>query len=152
MRDIVRGLLACAAMAFLLFTTVLMQEGMMGFRPFLNLEAVLLVVGFSFLMLWVSHPLKDVGKALWAASCGVPLTEGEALRARAILLAASDSAMSAGFLVTVLGVILLLSSVEDVVQVPRRLALALTALFYALLLSKCVLAPLARRLPTPPRA
>ncbi|MBI5624000.1 MAG: hypothetical protein HY924_09495 [Elusimicrobia bacterium] len=150
MRAMARVMLAWTGMLVFLVLVLVAQEGMLGLRPFINVEAIVLVVGINFLIVWISHPFRDILRAMWLGLCHGQMSEAEAGRTRSVLEAAADAAVSAGVVATLLGTILVLSGVEELLQVPRRLALALTALFYGVLLSKCVLAPLARRLPVRP--
>lgn len=57
----------------------------------------------------------------------------QVLRNRALML---------GGITTLVGMILMLNSIDDVAAVPRRLALCLTGLFYGIILSEVMLAPL----------
>lgn len=139
-----------AAWVALLYLTIVHAEGLAGLRPFLNLEALVLVCGGTALCLAVSYPADDVWGAVVRVANGNPAHDDEeARRWGEILRHGADSAVGMGWVAALLGIILLLSSVEDVSAVPRRTALALTALFYGLLLSKAVFAPLARRVRGP---
>jgi hypothetical protein len=121
-----------APLAFLLFLglTILVAEGMPGFAVFLNLEALLLVFGGAFLAVWSAYSLREM----------VSMSDPEMLNY------AADCSMGMGVLGTVLGFILMLASVNDVMMVPRRMALALTCLLFGLLLSEAILRPMAHRL------
>ena len=41
-------------------TAIFIQEGLGGFKPFLNLEALLLIAGGTFCSTLVKYPLKDI--------------------------------------------------------------------------------------------
>jgi len=176
---------------------VYIQEGMAGFAPFMNLEALLVVMGGTFCALLVNFPLGRV-VGLWKVLKKVMASKGEdtsrlvgtfvnlsqrakkegflALEAeikniqddymkrgiqlvidgadhdfiknmleteldfirerhkvgREIFNALGTYAPAFGIIGTVLGMILMLSSIDDVAQVPRRMALALAAAFYGL--------------------
>jgi len=180
------------------FGAVYMQEGIAGFKPFMNAEAFMLVLGGTFCALLVNFPLSSVisvGKVLKK----VMLSKGEdtsklvstfvtlaqkakkegflALQAdvqaitdndflkrgvqlvidgadhefirnmleteldfirerhkngREIFNALGTYAPAFGIIGTVLGMILMLSSIDDVAQVPRRMAMALAAAFFGL--------------------
>ncbi len=177
--------------------SVYLQEGMAGFKPFLNIEAFLIVMGGTFCALLVNFPLSSVissGKVLRKVLTtrgedtsrlvstfvslaqkakkegflalqsdvqtidndflkrGVQLvidgadhefirnmleTEIDFIRerhknGREIFNALGTYAPAFGIIGTVLGMILMLSSIEDVAAVPRRMALALAAAFYGL--------------------
>lgn len=134
----------------LLGLSVYCAEGPAGFKPFLNLEALLLVVGGTGLALNVAYPAGEVWRALARTAAGSPAgDEEEARRWGEILRHGADSAVGMGGLGTLLGMILMLSSIEDVSAVPRRMALALAALFYGLLLSEAFFVPLSRRVRGP---
>ena len=174
------------------------SEGMNGFKPFMNLEAIFIVMGGTFCATLVNYPLSQVigvGKIIrktlmshggddtseivvtfvnLAAKAkkdgflalqidiknikndflrrGVQLvvdgadhefirnmleTEIGFIRERhkggaEILNALGTYSPAFGIIGTVLGMIMMLSSIEDVSQVPRRMALALSAAFYGL--------------------
>ncbi len=176
---------------------VYLQEGLSGFKPFMNIEALLVVMGGTFCALLVHFPLyKVVG--MWKVLKKVMTSKGEdTSKIVTTFVALSQKAKKEGFLAleedvkkldddfmkralqlvidgadhdfiknmleteldfirerhkvgreifnalgtyapafgiigTVLGMILMLSSIDDVAQVPRRMALALAAAFYGL--------------------
>lgn len=176
---------------------VYLQEGVAGFVPFMNLEALLVVMGGTFCALLVNFPLskviglmkvlkkvmaskgEDTSKLVStfvslsqkAKKEGFLALEGDvkALQddfmkrglqlvidgadhdfiknmleteldfirerhkvGREIFNALGTYAPAFGIIGTVLGMILMLSSIDDVAQVPRRMALALAAAFYGL--------------------
>ncbi|MBI5743529.1 MAG: MotA/TolQ/ExbB proton channel family protein [Elusimicrobia bacterium] len=176
---------------------VYLQEGLAGFKPFLNAEAFMLVMGGTACALLVNFPLSSVinsGKVLMKVmrskgedtsklvstfvalsqkakkegflaleadvkaidndflKRGVQLvidgsdhefirnmleTEIDFIRerhkaGREIFNALGTYAPAFGIIGTVLGMILMLSSIDDVAQVPRRMALALAAAFFGL--------------------
>ena len=177
--------------------SVYLQEGIAGFKPFMNIEAFLIVMGGTFCALLVNFPLSSVigsGKILKKVLTtkgedtsklvttfvslsqkakkegflalesdaksidndflkrGVQLvidgadhefirnmleTEIDFIRerhknGREIFNALGTYAPAFGIIGTVLGMILMLSSIDDVAQVPRRMALVLAAAFYGL--------------------
>lgn len=125
-------------------------EGVSGFKPLLNLEALFLVVGGTGLCLGAAFPVAQVWRAVAGSVTGRPAVDDEeARRWGEVLRHGADSAAGMGGLATLLGMILLLSSVEDLAAVPRRMALALTALFYGLALSEAFFIPLSRRVRGP---
>lgn len=125
-------------------------EGWAGLRPFVNLEAMLLVGGGTLFCLTAAYPPGEVWRAVGRAAAGTPAGDDEEARRWAdILRHGADSAVGMGGLATLLGMILMLSSIADVSAVPRRMALALSALFYGLLLSEAFFVPLARRVRGP---
>jgi chemotaxis protein MotA len=176
---------------------VYIQEGVSGFKPFMNIEALLIVMGGTFCSLLVNFPLSKVislGRVLRKVMAskgedtsrlvstfvslsqkakkegflalepdvkalqddfmkrGLQLvidgadhdfiknmleTELDFIRerhkvGREIFNALGTYAPAFGIIGTVLGMILMLSSIDDVSQVPRRMALALAAAFYGL--------------------
>lgn len=134
----------------LLVASIYHAEGAFGFRPFLNLEALILVACGTLFCLNVAYPLGDVLRAVSRTARGLPAgDEDEARRWGEILRHGADSAMGMGGAATLVGMILMLGSIDDVSSVPRRLALALVALFYGLMLSEAFFAPLARRVRGP---
>ncbi|MEF3280901.1 MAG: MotA/TolQ/ExbB proton channel family protein [Elusimicrobiota bacterium] len=176
---------------------VYLQEGLKGFLPFMNIEALLVVMGGTFCALLVNFPLSRV-IGLWKVLKKVMTSKGEdtsklvstfvalsqkakkegflALEAdvkninddfmkraiqlvidgadhdfiknmleteldfirerhkigREIFNALGTYAPAFGIIGTVLGMILMLSTIDDVAQVPRRMALALASAFYGL--------------------
>ncbi|TPW19877.1 MAG: hypothetical protein FD126_2247 [Elusimicrobia bacterium] len=139
-----------AALAFILVGTVYHAEGTYGFKPFVNLEALLLVLCGTLFCLSVAFPLSEAFRAVIRTSRGLPAgDEDEARRWGEILRHGADSAMGMGGAATLLGMILMLSSLDDISAVPRRMALSLVAMFYGLMLSEAFFAPLARRVRGP---
>ncbi|KAF0125495.1 MAG: hypothetical protein FD189_2071 [Elusimicrobia bacterium] len=123
------GVLKQMLVVFMIGVAIFLAEGTGGFRPFLNLEAFLLVFGGTFLLTWTAYPLKEIFR---------PSGPGA-------LLHAAGCAAAMGALTTILGMILMLASIDDIMCVPRRLALAFSGLFFGLLLSEVILAPIAAR-------
>lgn len=148
-RAFFRALFAWGILGFLFIFVIFISEGRYGFIPFLNLEALFLVLAGTILMLWVSYPMKDILRAIAVSLSGASLPHIEAARYRTILNDGATSAMAAGAASTVLGMILMLASISDVSAIPRRVALALAAIFFAYLLSEYILTPLSRRLSGP---
>lgn len=172
-------------------------EGLAGFKPFLNAEAFLIVMGGTFCALLINFPLSSVisvGKVIrkvlsskgedtsmivttfvslsqkakkegfLALEADVKVIDNDFLKrgvqlvidgadhefirnmleteldfirerhkaGREIFNALGTYAPSFGIIGTVLGMILMLSSIDDVAQVPRRMALALSAAFFGL--------------------
>jgi len=177
--------------------SVYMGEGLSGFKPFMNVEAFLIVMGGTACAILVNYPMSaviGVGKVLKQVLTskgedtsklvstfvflsqkakkegflalesdakaidndflkrGVQLvidgadhefirnmleTELDFVRerhkvGREIFNALGTYAPAFGIIGTVLGMIMMLASIEDVAQVPRRMALALSAAFYGL--------------------
>ena len=100
--------------------------------------------------LQIAYPLREVLDAVFLAARGVPAADGDEERRRSALLRhGADSAMGMGGAATMLGMILMLSSIDDVSAVPRRMALCLASMFYGLLLSEGFFMPLSRRVQRP---
>ena len=181
----------------LMVATIFIGEGWSGFKPFMNLEALLMVMGGTFCATLVNYPLSQIvglgkilRKVLFSSGedtsdivvtfvtfsqkakkegflalqgdlkniqndflrRGIELvvdgsdqefirnmleTELGFIRERhkvgqEIFNAMGTYAPAFGIIGTVLGMILMLSSIEDVSAVPRRMALALAAAFYGL--------------------
>ncbi|OGR57694.1 MAG: hypothetical protein A2X34_00165 [Elusimicrobia bacterium GWC2_51_8] len=193
------------------FGAIYMGEGMGGFKPFMNLEAFLVVMGGTFCAILVNYPMSaiiGVGRVLKQVLTskgedtsrlvstfvmlsqkakkdgflalegdvkaldndflkrGVQLvidgadhefirnmleTELDFIRerhkvGREIFNALGTYAPAFGIIGTVLGMIMMLSSIEDVAQVPRRMALALAAAFYGLGAGYWLFLPMAGKL------
>jgi len=126
----VGGFFKQSLIVLLLITSIYLAEGLSGFKPILNLEAFLLVFGGAFLLTWTSYPLKRMFKS--------PGPE--------VLLFAAGRAVAMGAFTTVLGTILLLASVDDAAEIPRRMALAFDGVLFGLFLSEVILVPIAARL------
>lgn len=128
--SVLRGLLGPAVLFVILVAAILYAEGVAGFIPLINLEALAIVVLGGFALVWSVYPLREIFPpktsevADYAAQCSVAM----------------------GLVGTILGMILLLASVDDVANVPRRMALALTCLFFGLFFSEVVFAPIAARM------
>lgn len=190
---------------------VFLGEGLAGFKPFLNVEAFLVVMGGTFCALLVNYPLGQVigvGKVLRKVLMssgedtseivntfvllsqkakregflaleadlknikndflkrGVQLvidgSDQEFIRnmleteigfirerhkvGREIFNALGTYSPAFGIIGTVLGMILMLNSIEDVAQVPRRMALALAAAFFGLGAGYLIFLPMAGKL------
>lgn len=140
-RPLAAPLLALGAVA----ATVLAAEGAGGLRPFVNLEALAVVLIGTLAIVGASYPLGGLARAIGQAMRAEPDSGYERWRSAAILATGARAAATSGLLGTALGIILLLSSVDDVSAIPRRLALALTSGLFGLFLAEFVLAPMARR-------
>lgn len=190
---------------------VWLQEGFAGFKPFLNIEAFLVVMGGTFCALLINYPMSQViglGNVLKKVLTskgedtsklvstfvglsqkakkegflalqndvknieddflkrGVQLvidgadhefiknmleTEIDFIRerhkvGREIFNSLGTYAPAFGIIGTVLGMILMLASIEDVSQVPRRMALALSAAFFGLGAGYWLFLPMAGKL------
>ena len=177
--------------------SVYIGEGWAGFKPFMNAEAFMVVIGGTFCATLINYPMSaiiGVGKVLKqvltskgedssklvstfvslsqkAKKEGFLALEGDAKAidndflkrgvqlvidgsdhefirnmleteldfirerhkvGREIFNALGTYAPAFGIIGTVLGMILMLSSIEDVAQVPRRMAMALSAAFYGM--------------------
>lgn len=117
-------------LVLLIVVSVYLQAGLRGFMPFLNVEAFLLVFGGTFLLAWTAYPLKE----LFSPSGPEPITY------------AAGCAAAMGALTTVLGLVLMLAELNDIAQIGRRMSYVFSALFFGLLLSEVILAPIAARL------
>lgn len=176
---------------------ILHSEGVAGFKPFMNLEAILIVMGGTFCATLVNYPIKQVimvGKitrkvftqvvddtagvvvsfvalskkakqeGFLALAQDVERLEDDYMKrgiqmvidgqdqefirnmletelgfirerhkiGQEIYNALGTYAPAFGIIGTVLGMVLMLNSIEDVSAVPRRMALALSAAFYGL--------------------
>lgn len=142
MKNLVKVVAAPAAMLALMAAVILISEGTLGFRVFLNLEALAIVLFGTAMALLVSYPMREISHALGDALTSPVRSE----RSAEILDCAAGYAVTMGWIGTLLGVIMILSSVNDIALLPRRLALSLDALMFGLMISKLFLAPSARRL------
>lgn len=125
-----KGLLIQFFVVSLVGYAIYVGEGISGFKPLLSIEAVLLVFGGTFLLTWAVYPLEKI----------IEQTDSK------VCLYAANSAVSMGALTTIIGVILVLASITDVQHVPSRMAMALSGLFWGLILSEIILIPLSERL------
>lgn len=196
----------------LVIISVLLSEGIKGFVPFLNLEALFVVMGGTFCALLVNYPIKEVFKLAKVSKKVLTSTEEEdtteiiatfvelAKKARTdgflslennvksmkndfmkrgvqmvvdgldkdfianmmeteiglkrerhnvgqeIFNALGTYAPAFGIIGTVLGMVLMLNSISDVEEVPRRMALALAAAFYGLGSGYLIFLPMAGKL------
>lgn len=196
----------------LVVISVLLSEGIKGFVPFFNVEALFVVMGGTFCALLVNYPVKEVLKILKVTQKAFMSTEVEdtpalinnfvelAKKARTdgflalendvknmrndfmkrgvqmvvdgldkdlisnmmetelglirerhkigqeMFNALGTYSPAFGIIGTVLGMILMLSSISDVEEVPRRMALALAAAFFGLGSGYLVFLPIAGKL------
>jgi chemotaxis protein MotA len=202
------GIIAFAA---LVIGSVFLGEGISGFKPFLNLEALMVVLGGTFCAILVNYPIRQVMsltsvvKKVFSNESedtteivttfvnltkkakidgmlslepelktikndflkrGVQLVvdglDKELIQStmetelgfiqerhkigREIFNSLGTYAPALGIIGTVLGMILMLNSIEDVTQVPRRMALALASAFYGLSAGYLVFLPMAGKL------
>lgn len=146
MRWSLKPLFAPAALAVVLGLTVLHAEGMAGVSAFRNLEALAIVVFGALASVSLAYSPGELAAAIGAALADPCDRREEDARLQAhVLDCAADAAAGMGLIGTVLGMILMLSSIDDISAVPRRLALAMDALFFGLVLSEGFFAPLSRR-------
>jgi len=191
--------------------SIFMSEGISGFKPFINMEAFMIVIGGTFCAIFVNYSVRQVfglGKVLRKVLSnqgedtaeivstflnltkkarvegllslesqakairndylrrGVQLvvdgvdkeliqnmleTELGFIRERhkvgqEIFNALGTYSPALGIIGTVLGMIMMLNSIEDVAAVPRRMALALAAAFYGLSAGYLLFLPMAGKL------
>ncbi|HAH08377.1 MAG TPA: hypothetical protein DCM05_17935 [Elusimicrobia bacterium] len=142
MTNLHKSFLGPAALLAMVVLIILQSEGAGGIAVFLNLEAFLLVLIGTAIATWIAYPAHDIARALKDSLKGAR----SSCRGAQVLRCAAEAALGMGILALVFGLILMLSSVMDVYEMPRRTALALDGLFFGLLLSKGALLPLSRRL------
>ncbi len=112
----------------LIVISIYLSEGVMGFAPFINFEAILLVFCGTFLLTWTAFPLKEIFR---------PSGPGAFRHA-------ADCAIGMGILAMLLHAATMLWA-GDITQPLKRIAAALAGPFYGFLLSKVILAPIAAR-------
>ncbi|MBI4055451.1 MAG: MotA/TolQ/ExbB proton channel family protein [Elusimicrobia bacterium] len=204
-------ILGILVFAGLVVASVFLSEGVAGFKPFLNIEAVFVVLGGTFCATLVNYPLSQVAglgrvlrKVLFssgedtseivttfvslsqkAKKEGFLALEGDVKKitndflqrgvqlvvdgadhefirnmleteigfirerhkiGREIFNALGTYAPAFGIIGTVLGMILMLNGIDDVGEVPRRMALALAAAFYGLGAGYLLFLPMAGKL------
>ena len=66
-RTMFRGLFAWSTLG-VIFLFVIYPGGFSGFIPFMNLEALFIVMVGTSLMLWVSYPARDIPARGWNRS------------------------------------------------------------------------------------
>lgn len=196
----------------LVITSVLLAEGVKGFVPFLNIEALFVVMGGTFCALLVNYPIREVLKLAKVTKKVLTTTEqADTTEIITTFVELSKKARTDGFLAlennvktmkndfmkrgvqmvidgldkdfianmmetelglirerhkvgqeifnalgtyspafgiigTVLGMVLMLNSITDVEEVPRRMALALAAAFYGLGSGYLIFLPMAGKL------
>lgn len=142
---------AVSPVLFALFIglVVYLAEGLSGFKVFINLEALLLVIICLLFFLWSAYPAREILAALRCGFFGCSPGEGEKAEAAAQLLGyAAAGAVKAGLLAALFGFILVFSSMEsfDASTFFRRLALVLDGPFFGYFLSSMMFTPMSRRL------
>lgn len=110
----------------LVFTCVYLAGGAQGFGPYFHIEAILMVFGGTFLLTWAGYPLKDMGK-------------------RESLLFAGKCAIGLGALTTIMDLMMHMWFEPFSADSARRFSVSLGGIFYGVLLSKVILAPMAAR-------
>lgn len=195
----------------LMIATILVAEGVAGFKPFLNIEAIFIVMGGTFCALLVNYPIKQVLNTIKVLKNVIRPNEEDSTQFISIFVNLSMKARQRGMLAleedlkkidddflkrglrlvvdgadqdfirnmleteigfikerhkvgqeifnalgtyapafgiigTVLGMILMLSSIDDVAEVPRRMALALAAAFFGLGSGYLLFLPMAGKL------
>jgi len=113
----------------LMIISIYLSEGVMGFAPFINIEAILLVFGGTFLLTWTAFPLREI------FSTSRP----------AILRHAADCAIGMGILAMLLHAATMLWTGDPTPGIIKHLAPALAGPFYGFLLAKGILGPIAAR-------
>ncbi len=138
--------ICCVLVVLLLFIAVIvMSEGVRGFNVFMNLESLILVIGGTLLVVLSTFSWSEIGTSLRCAlSKKYNPTPEQLERAKHFFSSLSNSVVALGCITSVFAMILMLNTIEDVREVPRRMALALTSLFYGLLLSEVIFVPLKR--------
>jgi len=128
---------------------IYLAEGLSGFKVFLNLEALLLVIICLMFFLWSAYPAREILTALRCGFFGCSPGDGGKAEAAAKLLGyAADGAVKAGILAALFGLILVFSAMEtfDASTFFRRMALVLDGPFFGYFLASMVFTPMARRL------
>lgn len=130
---------------FIFVLTIFLAEGMHGFIPFLNLESFLIVVIGTLLVILSTFSWREIGTSLRCAlSRKFEPTVEQLDRAKQVFTSLANTTIAFGVIGSILGLILMLSTITDVELIPRRLALSLTALVFGFLLSEVVFIPLKR--------
>lgn len=144
-----RALIGPIVLALSIVAIFLFAHGPRGLKPFISYGFYLLVPAGTLLIMWTTYPITDILWALRASLYAKPSTVQECTHAKNILLHGADCAMTIGIMVTTLGMISMLFSIEDVVSIPRIAAYSLSGLFFGIFLSGAILVPLARRFEFP---
>ena len=144
-----RSSLSAALCAAALGVFVYLDDGVMAFRPFLNAEALLLMLIGTGLFLWSAYPARRVFAALREGFFGGSPADPESAGLSAgILEYAAGGAVKVSVLGTLFALVLVLSSMDkfDAGILTRRLALVLDIPLFGCFLSVMVFTPMARRL------
>lgn len=110
----------------LVFASVYLSGGAMAFGPFFHIEAILLVFGGTFLLTWAAYPAKEIFNY-------------EPLRH------AGKCAVWLGVLTTVLDLMVRFWTDPGFANLSLKLASSLAGIFYGVLLSMVIIAPIAAR-------
>lgn len=114
--------------------TIVIGEGMSGFRPFLLAETMAQVVLGTAVVVLFTFPLKTIRETIKVIFSGNPEADKEAkVRACDLFHMAARYGLTLGIIATMFGVILTFFSVTEVNVVPIKLGFALTGLFYGFL-------------------
>lgn len=110
----------------LIASSIYLSGGSNAFAPFLHIEAILLVFGGTFLLTWAVYSVKE-------------------LLTPTALQYASRCAIGLGMITTVLDFMVHLLFELETADLVRKFSPSLAGLFYGLLLSKIIIAPMAER-------
>jgi|SRR3989338_1258578 len=124
------GFFKQSLVVLLFIVSTYLDRGLSGLAPFINIEAILLVFGGTFLLTWTAFPLREMFRPAGPRA----------------LRHAAGCAIGLGVLYVLLLMIPVLWAGEAAAVLVKRFSLALAGLFYGFLLSKVILAPLAARL------
>jgi len=144
-----KSVVSPALFAVFIGLVIYLAEGLSGFKAFLNLEALLLMIICLLFFLWSAYPAGEILAALRCGFFGCPPGGAEKAEAAAQLLGyAAAGSVKAGVLTALLGLILVFSSMEafDASTFFRRMALVLDGPFFGYFLASMVFTPMARRL------
>jgi len=143
-----RSSISAALFAVCIGVFIYLGEGIGGFRPFINLEALLFIfVGLGF-FLSSSYPVREILTSLRCGFFGAPPENAEAARVSAEILEHSAAgAAKISVLGTIFALVLVFSSMEkfDAGILTRRLALVMGIPFFGYFLASMVFTPMARR-------
>jgi len=113
---------------------------------FFNIPSILIVVGCALAFTVSAHSLADIGQTMRAASGSAPISAVDFHRHDAVLETLSNTSIAAGLIGTLIGLVQMLSKMDDPTAIGPAFAVALLTLLYGAVLSGFVFTPMRGRL------
>jgi flagellar motor component MotA len=126
-----------------LFLAAIAMEG--DIWSFVNAPSLLIVLGATFCLSLAHHTPDELLAAFKAAFGREAMNAEQSMAQMAVLSTVRMIAIASGVVGFLIGVVLMLQNLDDPKQIGPAMAVSLLTLFYAMILSECVLGPLSNR-------